>query len=76
MSVLRALLQRILEERGSDPDVVLNLRTFEEWCRKAGFPGAEAGLDALRDEGAVSSYRIQSGRIKLFFAPREGAGGG
>ena len=41
-------------------------KEFEVWCRQAGFDGSTKALDALCKEGTVTSYRIQSGRIRLF----------
>jgi hypothetical protein len=65
--VLDSLLKRIHRERRKAPGLIVTLREFEVWCRKAGFDGSTAALRALCTEGAVTSYRIQSGRITLFF---------
>jgi len=67
LGVLETLLQRIHRERKHHPGLIVTLREFEVWCRKAGFDGSTAALDALCAEGTVTSYRIQSGRLKLIF---------
>ena len=70
MTLVQALLNRLRRERRSAPDLVVLLRTFDEWSRVVGFPGGDAGLEALRENGAVASYRIQSAKIKLLFKVR------
>ena len=63
--MLDSLLKRIHTERRGAPGLIVTLREFEVWCRKAGFAGSTKALDALRAEGTVTSYRIQTGRITL-----------
>lgn len=67
--MLRPLVDRLNRERNGAPDLIVLLRTFEDWCVDAGFRDHGEALDALRDEGLVTTWRIQSGRIKLFFKP-------
>lgn len=65
--VLDSLLHRLNKERKSSHGLIVTLREFEVWCRKAGFPGSREALEALTAEGSVTSYRIESARLKLFF---------
>ena len=68
--MVRRLLERLDRERRGAPEVILPLKTFEVWCTEAGFKSDGEALDALRDADALRSYRMQSGRIKLFFEPK------
>jgi hypothetical protein len=68
--MLETLVDRIQRKRGAEPDLIVSLKIFEGWCRKAGFSDSGAALGALCAEGHVRSWRIQSGRIKLFFEAR------
>ena len=63
--MLDSLLRRIHTERRGAPGLIVTLREFEVWCRKAGYPGSTKALEALRAEGTVTSYSIQTGRLKL-----------
>ena len=65
--MLDSLLKRIHRERRKAPGLIVTLREFEVWCRKAGFAGSTEALAALCKEGTVTSYRIQGSRIKMFF---------
>jgi hypothetical protein len=62
-------VKRILKARQDAPEPIELLKTFEARCRAAGFPAADAGPEALREEGAVAGDRSQSGRINLFLQP-------
>ena len=68
--MLQTLLEWIERRRKTDPDLIVTLKSFEESCRQAGFKDSGEALEALRAEGSVRSYRIQSGRIKLFLRAR------
>jgi hypothetical protein len=65
--LLQSLHARLAALRGKEPDLILLLDEFQVLCVQAGFKTTDEALEALRAEGGLRSYRIQSGRIKLFF---------